>query len=399
MTDEDVTRVQARSCRVMLAVVAITLFLSSGRPSFAGLPPTPTITPPISFTASSGPSPTAPSTPPPSPVFTSTATFTAVVHSSPTTTPMFTVVPTSPPTGGTPVFTASPADTPTPTPTPSPAGTPCGNSQLDPGETCDPPGSLQPPNDNPCRDDCTYCGDTVTQVTDGESCDDGNSVSGCRPDRPQAALDACLNSCRFPICEDPSRIQLFPDGNDVVQVHGRLIAPAEIDFENGEFRVRISRRICSHDTSVLCDTDEECDALSAGSICTPDDPASLVFEQTVAGSAIDGNGKRWKYRNPAAKINGGLYGLKITAKTKKKICAGSTNEGARCTTAAECPQGSCLGYYVLKLKAYGPANNAVADMQTQIYGGGYGWAVRGIWQQFPKGWRLYKKSELLDPWL
>jgi hypothetical protein len=38
-------------------------------------------------------------------------------------------------------------------------------------------------------------------------------------------------------------------------------------------------------------------------------------------------------------------------------------------------------------------------MQTQIYGGGYGWAVRGIWQQFPKGWRLYKKSELLDPWL
>jgi hypothetical protein len=287
----------------------------------------------------------------------------------------------------------------TPIATPTPNGALCGNLQLDPGETCDPPGSFQPPNNNVCRNDCTYCGDLITQAGDGEICDDGNSVSGCRPDRPQLALDACLNNCQFPICEDPSRIQLYSDRNDVVQVHGRLMAPATIDFVNGDFTVRISRRVCTHDASVVCSTDEECDALSSGSTCTSDDPTSQVFEQSIAGSAIDGNGKRWKYRNPAAKTAGGLYQLKITAKTKKKVCGGGTNDGARCTTAADCAQGSCVGYYVLKLKAYGTVGSAVSDMQTQIYGGGYGWAVRGIWQQLPKGWRLYKKSVLLDPWL
>lgn len=394
MADTSFTSVTARS-RGALAIAATFAFLIIDRQAVAGLPGTPTFTPtpPISFTASGGPSPTITPTAPPSPVVTPTPTFTPVIHTSPSSTPS-TPVPSAPPSA-----TQTPNATATPSPTPSVAGTPCGNSQIDPGETCDPPGSLQPPNGNPCRPDCTYCGDASTQPSDGEICDDGNSVSGCRPDRPQAALDACLNNCQFPICEDPSRIQLFPDRDDVVQVHGRLIAPTTVDFETGEFRVRISRRVCTHDNSVACSTDEQCDALSPGSTCTPDDPVSVVFEQTVAGSAIDGNGKRWKYRNPAAKTDGGIYQLKITGKTKKKVCGGGTNAGARCTTAADCPQGDCLGYYVLKLKAYGAANNAVSDMQTQIYGGGYGWAVRGIWQQFPKGWRLYKKSVLLDPWL
>lgn len=390
---------RTRNRRLALAVGILTV-VSMSPPTFAGLPPTPTftITPPL-FTASGGPTPTLTPTLPASPFFTPTATLTPIFL--PTPTPTSSIAPTSPPpTGGTPIFTASPVTTPTPTnPSPSPGGTPCGNLVLDPGETCDPPGSLQPPNNNPCRPDCTYCGDAMTQIGTGESCDDGNSVSGCRPDRPQQSLDSCLNNCQFPICEDPSRIQLFPDTNDVVQVHGRLIAPATFDFSAGDFTVRISRRVCTHDTSIACSTDQECDALSAGSVCTSDDPASLVFEQSVPGSAIDGNGKRWKYRNPTAKTAGGLYAIKITAKTKKKVCAGSPNTGARCTTASECPQGTCVGYYVLKLKAYGTANAPVADMQTQIYGGGFGWAVRGIWQQFPKGWRLYKKSELLDPWL
>ena len=366
--------------------------LAMAAPAFAGLPGTPTVTPSIGFTASGGPSPTITPTMPPSPIPTPTPTLTSVIHTSPTATT--TPLPTLPPSG-----TATPTIVLTPSATPSPGGTPCGNMQLDPGETCDPPGSLQPPNGNPCRADCTYCGDGIAQGSGGEICDDGNSVSGCRPDRPQQALDACLDDCRFPICEDPSRIQLFPDQNDVVQVHGRLIAPTAVEFEDGELRVRIARQVCTHDTTVGCDSDAQCDALSSGSTCTPNDPASTVFEQAVTGSAIDGNGKRWRYKNPAAKTDGGIYLVKITAKTKKKICGGGSNAGARCTTAADCPQGDCLGYYVLKLKAYGTATGAVSDMQTVITGGGYAWAVRGIWQEFPKGWRLYKKSVLLDPWL
>ncbi len=339
------------------------------------------------LTPSSTPTPSATETPTSSPSPTATATETPVVTVTATITATATAT-------ATPTASATPVLTGTPTATPTPTG-PCGNDQLDPGETCDPPGTLMPPNGNPCRTDCTYCGDMATQVQDGESCDDANSVSGCRPDRPQLALDECLNNCQFPICEDPSRIQLYPDHDDVVQVHGRLIAPTDVDFGTGDFVVRISRRICSQDTSVPCAADAECDALTPGSICTPEP----IFEQAVAGSAIEGNGKRWKYRNPSAKTEGGLYQLKITGKTSRKVCAGSSNAGARCATAADCPQGSCLGYYALKLKGYGGADKAVSDMQTQIYGGGYGWAVRGIWQQFPKGWRLYKKSVLLDPYL
>ena len=117
---------------------------------------------------------------------------------------------------------------------------------------------------------------------------------------------------------------------------------------------------------MLCEADAECEALSSGSICV----ASLVFEQAVAGSALDGNTKRWKYRNPAAKTSGGLYFIKITAKTAKRTCAGGTNQGGRCTSDGDCPQGNCVGYYVLKLKAYGDVTGAAADMQTRIYGGG-----------------------------
>jgi hypothetical protein len=360
-----------------------------------GVSPTETGTPAPTVGPSGGP--TSPATFTPSPIATATPTSVSHTGSTATATPAASAISTVTPTVDVTGFptTTSPTPAPmTPTATATPIG-PCGNLQVDSGETCDPPGSLQPPNNAPCRADCTYCGDMITQVADGESCDDANSVSGCRPDRPQFALDACLNNCEFPICEDPSRIQLYPDRYDVVQVHGRLIAPTEVDFLSGEFHVHISRRNCFHDASVACETDAQCDALSSGSTCTE----RLVFERAVDGSAMTGNAKRWKYRDTAAKTAGGLYAVKITSKTTKKACAGGPSQGARCTSAGDCPQGSCLGYYTLKLKAYGDVTDAAFDMQTRIFGGGYGWAVRGIWQQFPKGWRLYKKSELLDPYL
>jgi len=301
----------------------------------------------------------------------------------------------------------------------------CGNGVVEGGETCDPPGVPMPPNNNPCRDDCTYCGDGVVQSGDGESCDDGNSVSGCRPDRPQQALDPCLNSCQAPICEDPSKITLNTDKPDQVKAHGRLIVDAgtTVDF-GGDFTFRLSRRVCSHDpslttcssnddcpagsmctnlacshdTSVLCETSAECDALSAGSTCTTLSPDSIVFEEVLPpGSIEEGNAAKWAYRNLAAKTAGGIYAMNITGKLRGS-CASGANDGAKCTSASECPSGACLAYYKLKIKAYGDVQNATADMQTQIVAGTSKWGVRGVWEQLSRGWRLSRKSEFLDPY-
>lgn len=71
----------------------------------------------------------------------------------------------------------------------------CGNSVIEPGETCDPPGvpAGQP---NQCRANCTACGDGTLQVASGEQCDDANNVNG----------DGCDATCVIEFC-----------GNGVVQ--------------------------------------------------------------------------------------------------------------------------------------------------------------------------------------
>ncbi len=59
----------------------------------------------------------------------------------------------------------------------------CGNGIVQLGETCDPPGI---PDGGPdeCRQDCTFCGDAITQSV--EQCDDGNNVDG----------DGCSAQCK-----------------------------------------------------------------------------------------------------------------------------------------------------------------------------------------------------------
>lgn len=68
----------------------------------------------------------------------------------------------------------------------------CGNSNCDPGETCDEatqcagqgeftPGECRVPNS---VDECTYCGDGIVQT--GEQCDDGNTNNN----------DSCNNNCQ-----------------------------------------------------------------------------------------------------------------------------------------------------------------------------------------------------------
>jgi hypothetical protein len=270
----------------------------------------------------------------------------------------------------------------------------CGNNILEPGETCDPPGSIPPGNTNTCRSDCTFCGDGITQANGGESCDDGNTVSGCRTDKPQKPRDGCLNNCQEPFCEDPSRIQLYSDRLDAIQVHGRLIATTALDFLSEDFRIRFSRRVCSHDSSLPCGTDEDCGV--AGSTCTT---TSVFLDQTATGGPANyGNPTQWRYLNRQAKTDGGIYSIKVVSKIASKVCAAGPNDGAKCVDASTCPQGSCAGYYAVKLKTYGDAELAVSDMQTQIFWAGHGWAVRGKWQELSRGWRLYKNSELLEPW-
>jgi len=82
----------------------------------------------------------------------------------------------------------------------------CGNSVIDPGETCDPPGGQLPPNGNPCRQTCTYCGDSI--VNNGEQCDDGNGTNN----------DGCTNNCTLPVCGDsivqPQLGEQCDDGNN-----------------------------------------------------------------------------------------------------------------------------------------------------------------------------------------
>jgi Lysyl oxidase len=73
----------------------------------------------------------------------------------------------------------------------------CGDGVINqPGETCDPPGSVPAsPGGNVCRADCTYCGDGV--ANNGEACDDGNGDDG----------DSCRNDCTCPsgdsVCANP----------------------------------------------------------------------------------------------------------------------------------------------------------------------------------------------------
>ncbi|RLG24048.1 hypothetical protein DRN85_08305, partial [Methanosarcinales archaeon] len=69
----------------------------------------------------------------------------------------------------------------------------CGDYDIDPGESCDPPGSTDwGPNNDTCREDCTFCGDGTTQAPYGEECDDANANQN----------DSCLNDCTNNVCGD-----------------------------------------------------------------------------------------------------------------------------------------------------------------------------------------------------
>jgi len=206
----------------------------------------------------------------------------------------------------------------------------CGNGIVEPPETCDPPGSPAGASGNPCRVNCTVCGDGVIQSADGESCDDGNNLE-CDPTHPQKALDACNNACAGLFCKDPARITLR-DGLDVLQFHGRMVP---IDGRAMDFG--------SSDVSISLTTAQD-----------------RVFEASVPAGAIEGRTRTFRYRHAAAKQDGGIYKLRT-------VLGGD-------------------GTYRVTVTAYGDLGGAVAGMVTHMTIGGREWTVHGLWSRTGSGW-------------
>ena len=110
----------------------------------------------------------------------------------------------------------------------------CGDGNIDPGETCDPPG-LPEGEPNECRDDCTYCGDGNIDTSAGEQCDDGNNMDG----------DGCDATCQI---ETPS----CGDGN--IDPGETCDPPGQPEGEPSE-----CRDDCTYCGDMNIDTGEECD--------------------------------------------------------------------------------------------------------------------------------------------
>jgi cysteine-rich repeat protein len=219
----------------------------------------------------------------------------------------------------------------------------CGNGHLDPGETCDPPDPTFDPNrpgEAKCRPDCTYCGDGVVQTNHGESCDDGNLLSGCNPSRPSVPLDACQNVCTGPICHDPSNIKMVA-GRGVFTMHGRISAfpPAtSVDPRTQTFVVELT-----------------------------DATGAVLFRSSLDAGVITAKGAAFLYVDPSATENGGISKLKILRKG--------------------------IGY-IVTVYAYGDLSAATAEMTTHVFIGSQEWSLAGHWAKTPHGWRLEKSGSL-----
>jgi len=209
---------------------------------------------------------------------------------------------------------------------------PCGNGQIDPGETCEPTGAPQPPNSNPCRIDCTYCGDGLVDTRDGETCDDRNNVSGCNPTLPQQALDACQNDCTQPMCEDPAKIKLA-SLIDRFDMHGRLTTDSTIDFSSKTF------------VAELTDSSDQ-----------------VVFRASLDVGALEGDPAigTFKFKDKTAKVSGGVGKLKI-----RKV----------------------NGSYRATLQAYGNLYRAEANMVTHVFVQNAEWTWACTWERTNHGWR------------
>jgi hypothetical protein len=237
--------------------------------------------------------------------------------------------------------------------TPPPAWaqvTSCGNGFLDPGEQCDPPGSLTCPSgitgggNVPCNPNCTCpppcsptpentspaCSDTIDNDCDGfVDCADSD-CTGTQPCPPAR--------------KDPTIITFFP-GLDTLRGHAKLaMAPMDLTTE------------------------------PVGILLTQ--PGTTIYSGTLPAGALAPNAKGTSvaYSNVAARTNGGVYSVKIKQNRD--------------------------GSYTFRFKSYADLSAATdAHMRLQFYigndpntaGDGRLFITSDLpWRQTPHGWRAPK---------
>ncbi len=295
----------------------------------------------------------------------------------------------------------------------------CGDQVVNaPGETCDPPGSTQT-NGQPCRSDCTYCGDTV--IDTGEQCDDGNSID----------TDACRNKCTLPTCGDGivDQGEACDDGN-LVDGDG-CDSDCQIEGVCGDGIVQEALgEKCEPPNTATCDAtcqpleicldledndgdgaidclDPDCDCLPIGR-----DPGAIRFGRPGSGDLFAVHGSLdpgISNLDPTTdqisflltNANGKVYELVIPADTAKKI--GANVFRFRDRTAVRKRSGLArfdLRYYPRRdnytfvVKVYGDLTKAtVADMAVQLAIGDDGFLNQSTWKPLPKGWKLTLPGE------
>ncbi len=204
----------------------------------------------------------------------------------------------------------------------------CGNGVVDPGETCDPPGTPMPPNGNPCRADCTFCGDGIVNGPPGtETCDDANV-----DDR-----DSCRNTCVGRLRRDPGSITFHGTSRptDRLEVSGVVVTRLPVDPNGLLITVRLSNA------------------------------NGVVYEITLDGANLVAHGRQLKFRdrNAANAPGGGIGMLRISP---------HQNDG-----------------YRVKVVTYGDLSAAtLPDMTIEILFGLETYQNSATWLSTSKGWRL-----------
>jgi uncharacterized repeat protein (TIGR01451 family) len=204
----------------------------------------------------------------------------------------------------------------------------CGNGRVDPGETCDPPGGALLPNGNPCRADCTFCGDAIVNGPPGtETCDDANA-----DDR-----DSCQNDCLGRFRRDPGTITFHGTSrpNDRLKVNGVVVTRLPVSTEGLTITVRLSNA------------------------------NGVVYEATLDGGDLVAKGRQLKFRdrNAASAVEGGIGIFRVSP---------HRTDG-----------------YRVKVEAYGDLSAAtLADMTIEILFGLETYQNSATWMSTPKGWRL-----------
>jgi uncharacterized repeat protein (TIGR01451 family) len=204
----------------------------------------------------------------------------------------------------------------------------CGNGLVDPGETCDPPGGALLPNGNPCRADCTFCGDGIVNGPSGtETCDDANA-----DDR-----DSCRNTCLDRLRRDPGSIIFYGTQRptDRLQVDGVVVTRLPVSTDGLVITVRLSNA------------------------------NGIIYEASLAGENLVARGRQLKFkdRTVAKTADGGIAFFRILP---------HQHDG-----------------YRVKVTAYGHLSAAtLPDMTIEILLGSETHQNTDTWTSTRRGWRL-----------